>query len=55
MITKDTFRNQYTGLSTDNWTEEKIVSKLENGDVRFEMDTGDAYMWNESAQEWVLL
>ena len=49
MITKDTYRNQYNGLSTDSWSSLKDLS---NGDVKFEMDTGKASMWDEENKRW---
>lgn len=53
MITKDTFRNQFNGLSTDNWaTTNPVLSSVKNGDVGFEMDTSQAKMWDEQNQEW---
>lgn len=49
MITKDSFNNTYTGLSTDNWDN---IPNLENGDAGFEMDTSKAKMYDKENAEW---
>lgn len=57
MITRDTFRNEWTGLSTDDWTMTNLVftGKIENGDIGFEMDTTKVKRFNADTNSWIAL
>jgi len=43
---------EYRGLSTD---EKPVLKPNRNGSVYFEMDTGEAYMWDGENLTWLLL
>lgn len=54
MITKDSYRNTYMGLSTDDWTKTNpILKSVENGDARFLMDTQTASIYDEENDRWI--
>lgn len=57
MISRDTFRNEWTGLSTDDWSLDNPVFKdrISNGDTGFEMDTSKVKKFDESTQDWLAL
>lgn len=57
MISRDTFRNEWTGLSTDDWTMANACfkDKLANGDTGFEMDTTKVKKWDEVGKQWLPL
>lgn len=57
MISRDTFRNEWTGLSTDDWTMSNpcFDKKIENGDTGFEMDTTKVKRFNAETNEWIAL
>ena len=57
MITRDTFRNEWTGLSTDDWSVENplFTGKIENGDTGFEMDTSKVKKFDEVSKTWKYL
>lgn len=57
MITRDTFRNEWTGLSTDDWTMANPVfaRKIENGDTGFEMDTSKVKKFDVVSKTWKYL
>ena len=54
MITRDTFRNEWTGDSTDDWamTNPLFAGKIENGDTGFEMDTTRVKKFDASINDW---
>lgn len=57
MISRDTFRNEWTGLATDDWSMNNpcFKYKIENGDTGFEMDTSKVKKWDAQNQEWLFL
>lgn len=57
MITRDTFRNEWTGLSTDDWTMENPLfkGKIENGDTGFELNTSKVKKFDASTNQWLPL
>lgn len=57
MISRDTFRNEWTGFATDDWSMNNpcFKYKIENGDTGFEMDTTKVKMFNAVSQTWVYI
>lgn len=55
MISRDTFRNEWTGLSTDDWTMANpcFANKIENGDTGFEMDATKVKKFDAETQTWL--
>lgn len=57
MISRDTFRNEWTGDSTDDWSMANpcFKGKIANGDTGFEMDTTKVKRFNEETNDWIAL
>ena len=55
MISRDTFHNEWTGLSSDDWSMNNPVfkGKIENGDTGFEMDTTKVKKFDEETGTWI--